>query len=78
MISLSDAGHVIMPADYATEIEHLLAHLGDILRYGSDDLHADIDERFQPGKTAYLAQACEQHAALIARATHGHRKQEPK
>lgn len=75
MISVLDGGHVFMPTSHAIELEELLAHLGEVLRHGGHDLHADIDDRYQPGKTAYLAEACDHHAALIARATRTHRKQ---
>jgi hypothetical protein len=75
VISLLDGGHVFMPISHAIEIEDLLTHLSEVLRYGGHDLHADIDDRYQPGKTAHLAQACEHHAAFIARTTRAHRKQ---
>jgi len=73
MISLLDGGHVFMPTSHAIELGDLLAHLADVLRYGGEDLEADIDDRFQPGKTGYLTEACEHHAALLARATRAHR-----
>jgi len=75
VISVLDGGHLFMPTSHAIELGDLLAHLAEVLRYGGHDLHADIDERYQPGQTRHLAQACEHHAALIAQATRVHRKQ---
>jgi len=69
VITVLDGGHVFMPTSHALELGDLLEHVGEVLRYGSSDLHDDIDGRYQPGKTSYLIEACEHHAALIARAT---------
>lgn len=62
-----------MPTSHAIELGDLLAHLAEVLRCGGHDLHTDIDERFQPGKTRHLVQACDHHAALIAQATRARR-----
>jgi hypothetical protein len=75
VISVLDGGHVFMPTSHAIELRDLLAHVADVLRHGGHDLHADIDERYQPGKTTYLTESCDHHAALLARATRAHRKQ---
>jgi hypothetical protein len=72
MISILDDGHVFMPTSHAVELADLLHHLADVLRRG-DDLHSDIDERYQPGKTRFLIEALEHHGALIGRATRAHR-----
>jgi hypothetical protein len=74
MISILDGGHLFMPTSHAIELADLLHHLAEVLRYGSDDLHSDIDDRYQPGKTGYLIETLDQHSALIGRATRAHRK----
>jgi hypothetical protein len=73
MISILDGGHLFMPTSHAIELADLLHHLADVLRHGGDDLHADIDERYQLGKTRFLIEALEHHGALIGRATRAHR-----
>ena len=75
MISVLDGGHVFMPISHAVELGDLLQHLGEVLRYGGHELHTDIDDRYQPGKTTHLIEACDHHTALITRATRAHRKQ---
>jgi hypothetical protein len=75
VISVLDGGHVFMPTSHAMELGDLLTHLAEVLRNGSHDLHTDIDDRYQPGKTGYLIEACDHHGALIARVTRTHRKQ---
>jgi hypothetical protein len=73
MISILDGGHLFMPTSHAVELADLLHHLSEVLRCGGDDLHSDIDDRYQPGKTGYLIEALDHHGALIGRATRSQR-----
>jgi hypothetical protein len=66
-----------MPISYAIELGDLVEHLGEVLRYGGHELHTDIDDRYQPGKTTHLIEACDHHTAMITRATPDEPQQPP-
>jgi len=51
--------------DHAADLLHLLQTLDDILRYGGDDLRADIAERYHPRMHDQLLQAVQFHACLL-------------
>jgi hypothetical protein len=62
-------GHLLVPPDDAVELTDLLDLLGEVLRYGGDDLRTDIADRFQPRLHAYLIEALDTHAGQLRRAT---------
>jgi hypothetical protein len=62
-------GHLIVHPEHAEALLELLDLLGEVLRYGGDDLRADIAERFHPGTHAHLTEALDTHAGLLRRTT---------
>jgi hypothetical protein len=68
-------GHLAVPTDDATDLLATLDLLADVLRYASDELHADIVDRHQPGTHQYLIDTLEHHAGMLRRAIRpGHRR----
>jgi hypothetical protein len=62
-------GHLLVHPEHTAGLLELLDLLGEVLRYGGDDLRADITDRFHPGMHAYLIDALDHHAGLLRRAT---------
>jgi hypothetical protein len=62
-------GHLLVHPDDAVELTDLLDLLGEVLRYGGDDLRTDIADRFHPRLHAYLIEALDTHAGQLRRAT---------
>lgn len=62
-------GHLLLDPEHAAELRELLDLLGEVLRYGSDDLRDDITQRFHPRMHAYLIEALDTHAGQLRRAT---------
>lgn len=62
-------GHLLMRPEHATGLLDLLDLLGEVLRYGGDDLRDDIADRYHPGMHAHLIEALDTHAGLLRRAT---------
>lgn len=62
------SGHLLLHPEHADQLLELLDLLGEVLRYGGDDLRADIAERFHPGTHAHLIEALDTHAGLLRRA----------
>jgi hypothetical protein len=62
-------GHLLVYPEHAAGLLELLDLLGEVLRYGGDDLRADIADRFHPGMHAYLIETLDHHAGLLRRAT---------
>jgi hypothetical protein len=62
-------GHLLLPADHADALLELLDLLGEVLRHGSDELRADIADRFGPGLHGWLVDALDVHANMLRRAT---------
>jgi len=62
-------GHLLVHPEHATGLLELLDLLGEVLRYGSDELRADITDRLGPGLHGYLVDALDIHAGLLRRAT---------
>jgi hypothetical protein len=61
--------HLLLPPDLADQLLELLDLLGEVLRYGGDDLRADIADRFHPRMHAHLIEALDTHAGQLRRAT---------
>ena len=61
-------GHLLLPADHADHLLELLDLLGEVLRYGSDELRTDITDRFHPRMHAYLIETIDIQAGLLRRA----------
>ena len=55
-------GHLLLPADHADHLLELLDLLGEVLRHDSDELRADIADRFGPGLHGWLVDALDVHA----------------
>jgi hypothetical protein len=68
-------GHLLLPADLAAGLLELLDLLDEVLRYGSDELRADITDRFHPRMHAHLIETIDAHAGLLRRATTLHKGQ---
>jgi hypothetical protein len=62
-------GHLLLHPESAVELLELLDLLGEVLRYGSEDLRADIADRFHPRIHAYLIEAIDTQAGQLRRAT---------
>jgi hypothetical protein len=62
-------GHLLVPGELAVELLELLDLLGEVLRYGSDDLRDDIADRFHPRMHAHLVEALDVQAGRLRRAT---------
>jgi hypothetical protein len=62
-------GHLLVHPELATELLELLDLLGEVLRYGGDDLRDDIAERFHPRMHAHLIEALDTQAGQLRRAT---------
>lgn len=62
-------GHLLVHPEHAAGLLELLYLLSEVLRYGGDDLRADIADRFHPGMHAYLIDALDTHAGLLRRTT---------
>jgi hypothetical protein len=62
-------GHLLVPGELAVELLELLDLLGEVLRYGSDDLRDDIADRFHPRMHAHLVEALDIQAGRLRRAT---------
>lgn len=62
-------GHLIVHPDHVAGLLELLDLLGEVLRYGADDLRGDIADRFHPAMHGYLVDAVDIHADLLRRAT---------
>jgi len=60
-------GHLILRPEHAEQLLELLDLLNEVLRYGGDDLVADIAERFHPGTHTHLIEALDTHASLLRR-----------
>ena len=61
--------HLLLHPDLAVELLDLLDLLAEVLRHGSDDLRADIAERFHPRLHAHLIEALDTQAGQLRRAT---------
>ena len=61
-------GHLLLHPDHAGELLDLLDLLGEVLRYGGDDLRDDIADRFHPSMHAHLIEALDTHASQLRRA----------
>jgi hypothetical protein len=55
--------------ELATDLLELLDLVGEVLRYGGDDLRDDIAERFHPRMHAHLIEALDTQAGQLRRAT---------
>jgi hypothetical protein len=62
-------GLLLLHPDQAVDLLELLDLLGEVLRYGGDDLRADIADRFHPRMHAHLIEALDTHAGQLRRAT---------
>jgi hypothetical protein len=62
-------GHLLLHPELAAELTDLLDLLGEVLRYGGDDLRDDIADRFHPRMHAHLIEALDTHAGQLRRAT---------
>lgn len=62
-------GHLLVHPEHAALLLELLDLLGEVLRYGGDDLRADITGRSHPWMHAHLVEALDTHAGLLRRAT---------
>ena len=62
-------GHLLVHPEHAAGLLELLDLLSEVLRYGGDDLIADIADRFHPGMHAYLIETLDTHASLLHRVT---------
>lgn len=62
-------GHLIVHPEHVEQLLELLDLLGEVLRYGGDDLRADIAERFHPGMHPHLIEALDAQAGMLRRAT---------
>jgi hypothetical protein len=65
-------GHLLVHPDHAEQLQELLDLLdllGEVLRYGGDELRVDIADRFHPGMHAYLIEALDTHAGLLRHST---------
>lgn len=62
-------GHVIVHPEHADQLLQLLDLLGEVLRYGGQDLRADIAQRFHPGMHTHLIETLDTHTGLLRRAT---------
>jgi hypothetical protein len=62
-------GHLLLPADHTDQLLELLDLLGEVLRHGSNDLRADIADRFGPGLHGWLVDALDVHANLLRSTT---------
>ncbi len=63
-------GHLLLHPELAAELTDLLYLLGEVLRYGGDDLRDDIADRFHPRMHAHLIEALDTHAGRLRRVTH--------
>jgi len=61
-------GHLLLHPESAVELLELLDLLGEVLRYGGDDLRADIADRFHPRMHAHLIETIDIQAGLLRRA----------
>jgi hypothetical protein len=61
-------GHLLVHPERVAGLLELLDLLGDVLRHGSDELRADIADRFGPSLHGYLVDAVDFHAHLLRRA----------
>lgn len=61
-------GHLLVHPDLAGELTDLLNLLAEVLRYGGDDLRADIADRFHPGMHTHLIEAIDLHTSRLHRA----------
>jgi hypothetical protein len=68
-------GHLLVHPDHAAQLRELLDLLDEVLRYGGDDLRADIADRFHPGMHAHLIETIDTHAGLLHHATTLHKGQ---
>ena len=62
-------GHLLLHPELVAELTGLLDLLGEVLRYGGDDLRDDIAERFHPRMHAHLIEALDTQAGQLRRAT---------
>lgn len=62
-------GHLLLHPASAVELLDLLDLLGEVLRYGGDDLRDDIAERFHPRMHSHLIEALDTQAGQLHRAT---------
>ncbi len=68
-------GHLLLHPEWVAELLDLLDLLGEVLRYGGDDLRDDVAQRFHPGMHAHLIEALDTHAGQLRRAaTTSHHK----
>lgn len=61
-------GHPLTEPDHAEALLELLDLIGEVLRYGSDDLRADITDRYTPSTFNHLLESLDCHASLLRRA----------
>jgi hypothetical protein len=62
-------GHLLVLGEHATDLLELLDLLAQVLRYGGDDLVADITDRFGPRMHAHLIEALDTHTSQLRRVT---------
>jgi hypothetical protein len=62
-------GHLLVLPEHATDLLELLDLLSEVLRYGGDDLVADITDRFHPRMHAHLIEALDTHIGQLRRVT---------
>lgn len=66
-------GHLLVHPEHAEQLLELFDLLGEVPRYGGDELRVDITERFHPWMHAHLVEALDIHAGLLRRATTLHK-----
>lgn len=71
-------GHLLVHPEHADQLLELLDLLGEVLRYGGDELRVDIADRFHPRLHAHLVEALDTHAGLLRRATNLHKGLTPR